>query len=63
MGILGGDSDGGSFLVELLRHHAAGLFPFERLIGFFGFDQINEAIHASESGKVVKPVLLMTAGE
>ena len=59
MGILGGDSDGGSFLVDLLRHHAAGRFPFERLVRYFDFDQINEAIHASEAGDVVKPVLIM----
>lgn len=59
-GILGGDSDGGAFLVELLRHHAAGRFPFDRLIRYFDFADINDAIHASESGEVVKPVLLMT---
>ena len=58
-GILGGDSDGGAFLVELLRHHAEGRFPFDKLIRYFDFDQINEAIHASESGEVVKPVLRM----
>jgi aryl-alcohol dehydrogenase len=58
-GILGGDSDGGAFLIELLRHHAEGRFPFERLIRYYDFDQINEAFHASESGEVVKPVLRM----
>jgi aryl-alcohol dehydrogenase len=58
-GILGGDSDGGAFLVELLRHHAEGRFPFDRLIRYYDFDQINEAFHASESGEVVKPVLRM----
>ncbi len=57
MGILGGDSDVGPFLCELIEHHLAGRFPYERLIGYFPFDQINEAFEASESGKVVKPVL------
>jgi len=57
MGILGGDSDVGSFLTELIGYHQQGRFPFERLIEYFEFDQINEAIHASESGQVVKPVL------
>lgn len=61
MGILGGDSDLGPFLTELIEHHLAGRFPFERLIGYFPFDQINEAIAASESGKVVKPVLRIGA--
>jgi len=59
MGILGGDSDLVGFLPELMRHHAEGRFPFDRLIRYFDFDQINEAIHASESGEVVKPVLVM----
>lgn len=61
MGILGGDSNGAPFLTELLDHHIAGNFPFDRLIGHFDFDQINEAIEASESGHVVKPVLRIGA--
>jgi len=59
MGILGGDSDGGAFLVELLRHHAEGRFPFERLVRYFPFENIADAIQASVSGEVVKPVLVM----
>src|SRR5690606_3932691 len=55
MGILGGDSDVGPFLLELIEHHLAGRFPYERLIETFPFEQINEAIEASESGRVVKP--------
>lgn len=61
MGILGGDSDVGPFLCELIEHHLAGRFPFERLIETFPFEQINEAIEAGESGRVVKPVLVMCA--
>jgi aryl-alcohol dehydrogenase len=58
-GILGGDSDLHSFLPELIEHHLAGNFPYERLIGYFDFDHINEAFHAGESGAIVKPVLRM----
>lgn len=61
MGILGGDSTGAPFLIELLDHHLAGNFPFEKLIGHFDFAQINEAIEASEAGHVVKPVLRISA--
>jgi aryl-alcohol dehydrogenase len=61
MGILGGNSDGAGFLTELIDHHLAGRFPYERLIETFPFEQINEAIEASESGRVVKPVLVMSA--
>lgn len=59
MGILGGNSNGEGFLTELIGHHLAGRFPFERLIETFPFEQINEAIEAGESGRVVKPVLVM----
>ncbi|NKJ00877.1 aryl-alcohol dehydrogenase [Novosphingobium sp. SG707] len=58
-GILGGDSDLFGFLPELIEHHLAGRFPYDRLIGVFPFEQINEAIEAGESGAVVKPVVVM----
>jgi aryl-alcohol dehydrogenase len=57
MGILGGDSDVGPFLCELIEYHLNGQFPFDKLIAHFEFFEINEAIAASESGKVVKSVL------
>lgn len=59
MGILGGDSDVGPFLQELIGYHLDGTFPFERMIETFPFERINEAIESSESGRVVKPVLVM----
>lgn len=61
MGILGGDSDVGPFVEELIGYHLDGRFPFDRLIGYFDFAEINAAIHASEDGAVVKPVLRMAA--
>ena len=60
MGILGGNSDGAAFLTELIDHRLAGRFPYERLIETVPFEQINQAIEASESGRVVKPVLVMS---
>ncbi|PQA85931.1 NAD(P)-dependent alcohol dehydrogenase [Hyphococcus luteus] len=61
MGILGGDSDLESFLPKLIDYHLKGQFPFEKLIGYFEFNQINDAIAASENGSVIKPVLRMSA--
>jgi len=58
-GILGGDSDLHGFLPELIGHHLAGRFPYDRLIKTFPFAQINAAVHAGESGEVVKPVLVL----
>ncbi|GGD58229.1 alcohol dehydrogenase catalytic domain-containing protein [Erythrobacter arachoides] len=61
IGILGGDSDVGSFICELIAYHQDGRFPFDRLIRYFDFDDINAGIEASESGEVVKPVLRISA--
>lgn len=58
-GILEGDSDPQTFIPELIAHHQAGRFPFDRLVRYFPFEQINEAFHAGESGEVIKPVLRM----
>ncbi|KLE32350.1 NAD(P)-dependent alcohol dehydrogenase [Aurantiacibacter luteus] len=57
IGILGGDSDIAGFICELIAYHQDGKFPFDRLIEYFDFDDINAGIEASESGEVVKPVL------
>jgi aryl-alcohol dehydrogenase len=59
MGILGGDSDISGFISELIGYHLEGRFPFEKLIAYFDFSEINEAIEAGEDGHVVKPVLRM----
>ncbi|PJE17616.1 MAG: alcohol dehydrogenase [Mycobacterium sp.] len=58
-GVIEGDAIPDLFIPELLKHHRAGRFPFERLITRFRFDQINEAVHAMHDGDVVKPVLVM----
>jgi aryl-alcohol dehydrogenase/geraniol dehydrogenase (NAD+) len=55
--VVEGDANPKTFVPKLLALHAAGKFPFERLITKYKFDQINEAIKATESGEVVKPVL------
>jgi aryl-alcohol dehydrogenase len=43
----------------LLKLNAQGRFPYERLIRTFSLDQVNDALGASHSGEVVKPVLAM----
>jgi aryl-alcohol dehydrogenase len=57
-GVVEGDADPGTFIPQLLELHRAGKFPFERLVKTFPFTEINTAIQASESGEVVKPVLV-----
>lgn len=58
IGIIEGDSDQQSFIPELLAHHAAGRFPFDRLISTFPLSEINAAIAAQARGECIKVVLL-----
>jgi len=56
-GIIQGDAVPHLFIPELIRLYRAGQFPFDELVRFFPFEQINEAFAASASGEVIKPVL------
>ena len=47
------------FIPQLISLYQQGAFPFDRLITFYGFDEINAASEDSLSGKAIKPVLLM----
>lgn len=58
IGIIEGDSEPQDFIPELIAHHAAGRFPFDRLIQTFPLNQINEAIAAQSRGDCIKVVLL-----
>jgi aryl-alcohol dehydrogenase len=57
-GVIGGGGVPEVFLPELVALHRSGRFPADKLIEYFSFDDVNEAIAASVGGKVVKPVLL-----
>ncbi len=58
IGIIEGDSDQQNFIPELLTHHAAGRFPFDRLIRTFPLAEINAAIEAQAHGECIKVVLI-----
>jgi len=57
IGIVEGDSVPQVFIPRLVDLYLQGRFPFDRLVGFYDFAQINEAIADSESGKTIKPIL------
>lgn len=57
-GIIEGDSVPRLFIPELVALWKTGRFPFDRLIKTYRLDQIEEAIHDTETGAVVKAVLL-----
>jgi aryl-alcohol dehydrogenase len=56
--IIEGDSDPQAFIPQLVALYQAGKLPIERLIKTFPFEQINEAMAATENGSVIKPVVL-----
>ncbi len=62
-GVIEGDSVPDVFIPQLLAHYRAGRFPFDRLVTYFRFDEINDAIHATHNGHAVKAVLTMPGME
>jgi aryl-alcohol dehydrogenase len=58
-GILGGDAIPDLFIPKLIELYSQGRFPFDRLITFYPFDEINQAVEDMEAGHVMKPVLRM----
>ncbi|HEX7741485.1 MAG TPA: NAD(P)-dependent alcohol dehydrogenase [Sphingobium sp.] len=58
-GIVEGSSDPHEIIPKMIAHWRAGQFPIEKLVEFFPFDRIEDAIAAAESGQAIKPVLRM----
>ena len=42
---------------EISRRQEAGRFPFDRLVTFYDFDEIDTAIHDAHEGGTIKAVL------
>lgn len=58
-GVVQGDSEPREFIPRLIDLHRQGRFPLERLITTYPFERIAEAMHDSETGKSIKPVLVI----
>lgn len=56
-GIVEGDSIAQEFIPKLVQLYQQGRFPFDKLIKFYPFEQINEAAKDSEKGITLKPVI------
>lgn len=56
-GIIEGDSDPNVFLPKLIELHMLGRFPFDKLVKFYRFDEINRAVDEALSGSAIKPIL------
>jgi len=56
-GIIQGDAIPQLFIPKLVQLYRAGRFPFDRLVQFYEFEDIERAFEDSKQGKTVKPVL------
>lgn len=57
IGVTMGDSDPTELVPELVRLHAEGRLPLERLIGEYPLDEIERAVSDMHAGITVKPVI------
>jgi aryl-alcohol dehydrogenase len=57
LGIIEGDAVPQHFIPELIKLYRAGKFPFDQLIKFYEFREINRAIADAKRGNTIKPVL------
>lgn len=60
IGVVEGDSDRDHFIPHLVSLWKEGRFPFDKLVRFYEFDQINTAIADSQSGETIKPIVRMS---
>ncbi|MCR8656614.1 hypothetical protein NV377_04740 [Paenibacillus sp. T3-5-0-4] len=56
-GILQGSSIPQVFIPKLIQFYKELIFPFDKLVKFYDFEEINQAVEDSGSGKTIKPIL------
>jgi aryl-alcohol dehydrogenase len=57
LGIIEGDAVPQRFIPALIELYLAGEFPFDRLVKFYDFNDINRAMADARRGHAIKPVL------
>lgn len=57
VGTLGGSGTSQELIPALLSLYQQERFPFDELVEFYDFDQIDQALADSKTGRTVKPVL------
>ena len=62
IGVIQGDAVPQRFIPKLIGLYRAGRFPFDRLVRFYDFKDINEAVADSRKGDTIKPVLRIGEG-
>ena len=57
IGIIQGDAIPQRFIPKMIDLYRAGRFPFDRLVKFYDFSDINLAIADAKRGDTIKPIL------
>ena len=57
-GVVEGNSNPRIFIPQLVEFYKKGLLPIDRLCEYYPFRELDKALEAAHSGKVIKPVLL-----
>ena len=58
-GVVMGDAYAKEFVPHLAYLHREGKLPFEKFVKEYKFYEINTAVHESQQGSVIKPILIM----
>lgn len=59
VGVLGGSGRSEVLIPTLIDLYQQGRFPFDRLVKYFDLGSVEEALEASYSGEVLKPIIRM----
>jgi aryl-alcohol dehydrogenase len=62
IGVTEGSSIPQIFIPRLIELYRTGLFPFDRIVKFYDFAEINQAIADAKHGDTIKPVLRISEG-
>lgn len=59
IGVMGGGGHTPHFLESLMELQLQGRFPLEKLVRFYDFADVNQAVDDSDAGTTIKPILRM----
>ncbi|MDQ1002204.1 aryl-alcohol dehydrogenase [Neobacillus niacini] len=57
IGVIEGDAIPQLFIPELIAYYKDGRFPFDKLVKYYHFEEINQAFEDSKEGLTIKPIL------
>ena len=58
-GIIEGDSVPDIFIGQLIDLYKMGKFPFDKMVKYYKFKDINQAVEDSEKGRTLKAIVTM----